>query len=117
MFVTFSGNHSEDSPWYEHWCNGPGRQELIDLGAPAAWVEETTCADGISSTFGTSFELQSPEGVIEISPEEGEFPPNGPDSDPQLDGFRLCTLVIRVTDGGIATSSSRQQIELDCDED
>jgi hypothetical protein len=91
--------HVNGSPWAKHYC-----------------VESGCTNGGINSNiFGQAVMLDEPSGTITFVGQPGEFPPVDLASPPNLEGFRVCSLVVSFNDGEPDGSRASEQLNVDRD--
>jgi hypothetical protein len=94
----FRGHHIAGSPRYHYYCpqcvrpNYPGGLSSDEVGLP------------------------SESGVIRLEARPGPFPPPEAASEPNLEGFQLCTLTIDFGDGQPEGNSVDQAFDVPCGE-
>ncbi|MBI5284251.1 MAG: hypothetical protein HY874_04070 [Chloroflexi bacterium] len=111
MSGSFWVRHEPGSPRYGFYC--PSETPAASFAPPLA-----DCTDGFGGSIGSNvLDLTSSSGVVTLTAQPGTFPPAELASIPDLEGARVCALVVEVSDGIPDGSSSFQQINVACPEE
>lgn len=104
--ATFGIRHVEGSPRFEFYCR------MTDGSIP-----EHCADDGFNGNVPIDpILLTETAGVVTITARPGVFPPTNLESDPDLEGARVCSVILSVNDGVDGGSRSSQQWNIGCPE-
>jgi hypothetical protein len=119
--VEFRGEYGGGSSWYETKCNELPRVAEGDADCPFESVS--------GEVFSRPQRLSSASGRVTLIADPVVTPTPGPPSPPEIklpttvprvpatvDGMKLCSIRIRVTDGVPSGSTSEQEVHVDCEE-
>ena len=109
--VTFKGDFVPGSPWHDQFC-----------AALPVEARESACDEPVAGHFPSDrYFLSSGEGELAVTAKPGAAPIAEPSSPPpgnayptSLEGFKLCSILVRLTDQEDFPSWSEQEIHVDC---